>query len=226
MSQLSRSLTYEELARELRIKPNSARQLVNRKRWMKRRGNDGRLRVDVPVEALCEAPQEALQEALHGASDVALHVAPHVAPREAPAIELLTRHVERLETALDAANARIGTLEQERDAERQRASDRDALVTQLNAEKRRADELQADRDRCHAHIERQEGEIAELRVKASERDALAVQIEALRGVVEEARADRDRWAVQAHVLAHPPVPPAPAPTPSRRFLGWFRAARR
>jgi hypothetical protein len=47
-----RSLTYAELAEALRITPESANRLARRKRWPRVRGNDGRVRVTVPEEAL------------------------------------------------------------------------------------------------------------------------------------------------------------------------------
>jgi hypothetical protein len=46
------SLTYAELAEELRIAPQSANRLARRKRWPRTRGNDGKTRVALPEEAL------------------------------------------------------------------------------------------------------------------------------------------------------------------------------
>src|SRR3954454_12597360 len=45
-------ITYDELADRLRIGRESARRLVLRKRWAKRKGNDGKVRIGVPGEAL------------------------------------------------------------------------------------------------------------------------------------------------------------------------------
>jgi hypothetical protein len=47
-----RSLTYAELAESLRITPESANRLARRKRWPRLKGNDGRVRVTVPEDAL------------------------------------------------------------------------------------------------------------------------------------------------------------------------------
>ncbi len=47
-----RSLTYAELAEALRITPESAIRLARRKRWPRTKGNDGRVRLTVPEEAL------------------------------------------------------------------------------------------------------------------------------------------------------------------------------
>lgn len=46
------SLTYHELADRMGVKLDSARKTVRRKRWQKVTGNDGTLRILVPVEAL------------------------------------------------------------------------------------------------------------------------------------------------------------------------------
>lgn len=46
------SLTYEEIADRLNISLPSARQKVRRNRWMKTKGNDGKVRVSVPREDL------------------------------------------------------------------------------------------------------------------------------------------------------------------------------
>jgi hypothetical protein len=47
-----RSLTYSELAETLKITPDSANRLARRKHWPRTKGNDGRVRVSVPEEAL------------------------------------------------------------------------------------------------------------------------------------------------------------------------------
>jgi hypothetical protein len=45
-------MTYDEVAEALGIARESARQLVIRKRWGRRKGNDGRARIAVPEVAL------------------------------------------------------------------------------------------------------------------------------------------------------------------------------
>jgi hypothetical protein len=49
------SLTYRELADKLGTLPESARKLAKRRRWQKLKGNDGEVRVHVPVEYLEDA---------------------------------------------------------------------------------------------------------------------------------------------------------------------------
>jgi len=46
------SLTYKELAERLGVKLESARKTVLRKKWQKMTGNDGTIRILVPIEAL------------------------------------------------------------------------------------------------------------------------------------------------------------------------------
>lgn len=46
------SLTYKELALRLGVKIESARKMVQRKRWHRVTGNDGIVRIQVPIEAL------------------------------------------------------------------------------------------------------------------------------------------------------------------------------
>src|SRR5215212_1471077 len=48
----TRSLSYDELADTLGIERESARHLAFRRRWRRTKGNDGKARVDVPLEAL------------------------------------------------------------------------------------------------------------------------------------------------------------------------------
>lgn len=48
----TKSLTYSELAGLLGVKLDSARRTVQRKRWPKVVGNDGKARILVPIESL------------------------------------------------------------------------------------------------------------------------------------------------------------------------------
>ena len=51
------TLTYRELANRLGVKADSARKTVQRKRWRRAAGNDGTVRIDVPIDAL-PVPQD------------------------------------------------------------------------------------------------------------------------------------------------------------------------
>lgn len=71
------SLTYRDIAEKFGISDKSARSLVARKRWNRKVGNDAKARIDVPVEALPQAPQEGRDDVPHGVPqqgpDEALH---------------------------------------------------------------------------------------------------------------------------------------------------------
>jgi hypothetical protein len=50
------TLTYAELADRMGVREDSARKTAKRKRWAMTRGNDGRMRVQVPLDELTTAP--------------------------------------------------------------------------------------------------------------------------------------------------------------------------
>jgi hypothetical protein len=194
---MTRAMTYDDIAAEFGITRKSAERLVKRKRWMRRNGNDGKARIDVPEEALPASPPDAPSgEPLgepHGRGHDGGHGDPHWGPQA-----LLKHLVERLE-------AEVAEL-------RPKAVERDMFAGQNEVLRAMLEQTRIERD-----AERQ---------KAAEHDVLSVQVETLKAALEESRQERDRWAVQAHVLAHPPAPPSPTPARSRSLLGWFRAARR
>jgi len=164
-------LTYDELADRFGIERESARQQVKRKRWARRPGNDGKVRIGVPEEVLSTrtAPEGATEApVLDPAQGAQVPVQP---PAHDPGVTaVLSRHIERLEAEIEA-------LKQERADALARATDRDEVATRrdiiavqvaalqgvFQAEKQRMIELQVDRDGL--------------------------------------RADRDRWAAQAERLA-------------------------
>jgi hypothetical protein len=157
------SLSYDDLAEALGIERESARRLVIRKRWKRTKGNDGKARVEVPLDELparatppvtAERPRQNLGDvtgldANAQASDdtgetkaVTASVSGQVTgqvtalPVTEPVTAVLTRHIERLE-------AEIADL-------RQRASDKDVVAGQLEALRAVLDEVRGDRDRWHA----------------------------------------------------------------------------
>ncbi|ACL63353.1 hypothetical protein [Methylobacterium nodulans] len=154
-----RVMTYDEIASEMGLKPASARQLVRRNGWHRVPGNDGRTRVEVPLDELerhikdgAETPVEAEETSTADAPE---------SPFEAPLITALSNHIERLEraladaeTALSAAAAERGEAQLEaasaREASAQSRAQIDVLSAQLEAAERRAAELAEDRDRWHA----------------------------------------------------------------------------
>src|SRR3712207_2568996 len=115
-----RTLSYDELAALLRRSPEATRQLVRRRRWRRTLGNDGKMRVTVPIEAL-----EA-EEATEGA-DVAppsgevvpilsLASPPHSGDVAPDSAAILSGHIGRLEAALEALREERDSAQSERDA--------------------------------------------------------------------------------------------------------------
>ena len=108
-----RWLTYDEMATELGIERESARQLVKRKRWPRRPGNDGRARIGVPEEIFSTRPvprPDPVQEPSNEPSDSPAHE-PAQPPVHDPALAVLTRHIERLEREMDGMRERLAAQE-------------------------------------------------------------------------------------------------------------------
>lgn len=69
------TMTYDELAARLGIEVDSARRLARRRRWSKKTGNDGKARVDVPIERLAvtqDSPPEPREASLQDSPAVAI----------------------------------------------------------------------------------------------------------------------------------------------------------
>lgn len=102
-------LTYKELAKKLHIKPQSARKLTQRKKWVRSAGNDGAARVHVPLDALpvsSDKDGDILQDS-------------HVDVSH-PVHEMQIR-IAVLETELKAATSTINDLKKDRDAWKEQA---------------------------------------------------------------------------------------------------------
>lgn len=116
------SLTYREVAERFAISDKSARSLVARKRWRRTVGNDGKARIDIPAEALPQAPQEGRQ----GGPDAVPHGTPHQDLVEALVGARLM--VARLEAELGGQRELVS-------AERRRADELAERVTKVEAER-------------------------------------------------------------------------------------------
>src|SRR3954451_7146937 len=93
-----RVMTYDDIASEMGLKPASARQLVRRNKWRRVPGNDGRTRIEVPVEELERDIKRAVEPPVEtGKTDSRI---PSESPFEAPLVAALSTHIERLERAL------------------------------------------------------------------------------------------------------------------------------
>ncbi len=178
-------LTYAELAEALGIGGDSARNLVRRKRWQRKPGNDGMARIGVPVEYLTEhvkpvKADEAIDPPISSPIEPPADALSNP-PSDGGIIEVLSRHIERLEREVES-------LTQERDTERARAAQVDILNAVLEVERRQTGELRRERD--HA-LERLSDNIDRLsRVQIEHHAELA----AMRGQMTRAEHDRDRAA--------------------------------
>lgn len=116
----TQTLSYEELAAKLSITPDSARKLARRRRWARKVGNDGKTRVEVPVDRL-DADSDVPRDS------------PRVIPPDSPPDVLPP--VPPDETALVIARLEVEVA---------------GLKALVAAERGRADAAVADRDRWHA----------------------------------------------------------------------------
>src|SRR3954463_11302296 len=163
-----RWLTYDEIAQKLRVARESARQLAIRRRWPRRKGNDGKARVGVPEEAL--HPSDGTsdvtgQDPSDGPSDVT--------GRDTAVVRVLTRHISRLE-------CEITILKQERETER----------TRLQAE---IDEMRRERDQERINAVALQVEAAPAPALQTTVEALKGALETERGrVADHLRVERER----------------------------------
>jgi hypothetical protein len=199
-----RTLTYDELAALLRRSPEATRQLVRRRRWRRTLGNDGKMRVSVPVEALeAEEATEGADVAPTGdeTAPVLALVSPLHSGDVAPDVgAILSAHIRHLEVELEALREDRDALMSERDAAQ--AAER-ALALQLAA-------LQATLGAERALLSVERERVADEKRRAEE----CVVVERQR--VEEWKAVADRFATQAEKLA--------AAQMRRSWWPWRRSA--
>ena len=134
------ALTYDELAARARISDPSARRIVNKRRWKKIRGNDGRALIHVPVQYL-EQRSTASGKAAPGAVPPPdpMMVPPPVpmpVPPPGPDAELLAR-LDRMQAELVEMAQQLG-----------------GANTELVGMKAAMDELRQDRDKWREMAER------------------------------------------------------------------------
>jgi len=101
------NMTYKEISDRLGTQVDSVRKLVRRRRWQKIKGNDGEVRVLVPVEYLLS--QSGAQEASQ--SD---NREPAQEPAQ-PYVRELQLRVEHLQALLDVEKKRASAAELDRD---------------------------------------------------------------------------------------------------------------
>src|SRR3954468_1689257 len=157
----TRWLTYRELAITLRINAASARRLVARnKQWPRRPGNDGLVRIGVPIEKL---PRDGTHDVVDDPTRDITHAPTHddTWHDDTGVVRALEAHVGTLKEALSKAEARIEGLERNLVEERARAAllqaeaatvpvlntTVEALKSALEGERSHLTEVRAERDR-------------------------------------------------------------------------------
>jgi hypothetical protein len=127
-------LTYDELAERLGIGRESARRLVLRKHWVKRKENDGKARIGVPGEALSR------DDPRHAPRLVAGHdtggVTPDVA-RQAQPDPVLQVKIRELETAFEGLKALVAEANKRAEEAARRADQADGRAAELREERDR-----------------------------------------------------------------------------------------
>src|SRR3954447_15775909 len=100
-----RLLTYDEIASAFTINRESARQLVARKRWARRKGNDGKARIEVPNDAFetTRADLDPPHDPIDNTGTDPPHDPLQHAGYETGVVAVLSRQIERLEADLIAA---------------------------------------------------------------------------------------------------------------------------
>jgi hypothetical protein len=140
------AMSYEELGQRLGIAAASARRLVNRRRWPKTRGNDGRAVVQVPVEFLHDLEHGSADGPKGGLKDN-----PKDSPADGSGTGPRTEATAELEARLTKAQAELVEMALRLGAAQARVE----VLEQVNADLRRAQEdLRADRDAWRGQMER------------------------------------------------------------------------
>lgn len=104
----TQTVTYAELAARLGITEDSAKRLVRRRKWPRKTGNDGKMRIDVPVDRLDVAPDSP--------GDTP-PVSPGVSPGDDPAVTIarLEAEISGLKALVEAERARADATAADRD---------------------------------------------------------------------------------------------------------------
>lgn len=152
-------MTYAEIAQAFGIGADSARNLVRRKRWSRKTGNDGLARIGVPIDQITARVDVPTSGPIDPPTDGALN--PPVDPPSLAdggaqvALDILREHIGRLE-------AEISGLKDELERERARATQVDALTAILEIERKRAEELRQERDKWAGMAEAGQRQLVEI----------------------------------------------------------------
>lgn len=104
----TQTVTYAELAARLGITEDSAKRLVRRRKWPRKTGNDGKMRIDIPVDRLNLTPDSP--------GDTP-PVSPGVSPGDDPAVTIarLEAEISGLKALVEAERARADATAADRD---------------------------------------------------------------------------------------------------------------
>ena len=184
-------LTYAELADRLDITGESARNLVRRRGWPRKPGNDGTQRIGVPADYLEErAREEEATAPPIEAPIIAAIIPPVEGENEGATVAALEAHIDTLKAVLEHERARADVERQRADAERDRA---DRIAAELAQVRANGAEQVADVERHVAElrkvVEAMKAPAAEARAREA---ALESKIEAVRAEAASLR-DRPWW---------------------------------
>ena len=134
------ALSYDEIASRLGITTASARRLVQRRRWQKGKGNDGRAVVQVPVEFLGRRG-DSRQDSPDGEP----HDSRSGSPSDSPTVSDLIARLAAAQAALLDTTCRLGMAEGAVAALHETVA---ALKAALASSEDRAAQIRDERDRA------------------------------------------------------------------------------
>lgn len=108
----TQTVTYAELAARLGITEDSAKRLVRRRKWPRKAGNDGKMRIDVPVDRLVVTPDSP-----EDTPPVSPPVSPEGRPGDDSAVTIarLEAEISGLKALVEAERARADATATDRD---------------------------------------------------------------------------------------------------------------
>ena len=187
----TRWLSYDELACVRGIDRASAIRLVRRKRWPKRDGNDGTVRVAVPADIAEDTPRTKP------------HVRRDVRGDRSREINLLKAELSSRDKQLTEAHARAEAAEERAVRAKARLHELGSLVDALRGQ---AEAARAAADKDAAKVADLTRETVERAVRAKARlHELGSLVDALRGQAEAARAAADKDAAKVADLTRETV---------------------
>jgi hypothetical protein len=147
----ARRMTYAEIATVRGISVPSARRLVLRHRWLRQVGNDGIVRVTVPLEALENPKETAVPHVTVTDASMSHVTTPPIAQASDvtdPLIVTLSHAIDSLTEQLAIANARAERAERRAD----KADEAEKQAADANRRADQAEERTADKDRVIEHL--------------------------------------------------------------------------